>query len=622
MRMVFTGADPEVYSDGARRILAKFDTWAQVRERAVDVYLADAMLTQRYESDGLLGRWNEKTLRDMLLLWMPRHLTLDEQEQATVLPTVEAFFDFLDDSDLLDERSEPVAVLRETTQRLATEFATAMADPANFGISKFWAAEMVNAGVDPTDPVAMAEFSDLVQAGEIEVDQQLLTAIAQRQELGDPDLPAQHASMVFDLLGEDELRELAGETKIVARLRGLFEWVGEGRAVTSKGSFKLEDCRELVNLLDTGDEFDAEIDGQVFRPKTSFDLPELHGLFEAAKAIHLVQVTKGRVLRVPAATTVLEDPLRLWEAAFAELDVIDEARYRLYEPSPYLSGPILSGLAASPLPLPAPILLTMLEETVEDGIDDTHLESDARLLADFGALKVAEATGEELDDLQEFLAEMDFGDEPMTRQIYELLPLGHLAVWTIFAANGIPTTTIEDLADETAEVLVTRLDEATTETFEKAADGWLAKREPARARAELSALAARTDDPGQRLSTFQVLGKLGDEGVEVIRSLRDHPSAGPSAGTWLVGAGLLDASELSRSEVVYGMLDVLLTMPDELVDEFATQPRDVQLDLLGDIPKTGHPRAAEALEMIATEHGDKVVAKAARKALYRLGSRG
>jgi hypothetical protein len=324
---------------------------------------------------------------------------------------------------------------------------------------------------------------------------------------------------------------------------------------------------------------------------------------------------------VKNAAKLLADPLRLWEAAFGELDVMDEARYREYEPDPYLTAPILTGLASSPIPLPAPILVTMLEDTVEAGIDEFHLERDARLLADFGALKAQEATGEELQDLEEFLVELDLQNEPIARQVFELLPLGWFAVWRLFVAHGIPVTTVEDLADETAEVLVTRLDDASTETFDKATAGWLAVREPARARVELVALASRTDDPGQRLSAFQVLGKLGEDGVAAIRSLRDHPSAGPSAGTWLVGAGLLEAAELTRSEVVFGMLDVLLTMPDDLVEEFATQPRDVQLDLLSDIPKTGHPRAAEALEMIATEHEDKVVAKAARKALQRLGSR-
>jgi hypothetical protein len=69
------------------------------------------------------------------------------------------------------------------------------------------------------------------------------------------------------------------------------------------------------------------------------------------------------------------------------------------------------------------------------------------------------------------------------------------------------------------------------------------------------------------------------------------------------------------------MLDALAAVPHDTVAEFAMQSREAQLDLLEEIPAAGHPRAAQVLESIAAGHADALVARAARKALFRLGSR-
>jgi hypothetical protein len=612
--MVFTGADPEEFSDGTRRLLAEFEQWAKERERPFDSMLVDAILSERFESDGLLGRWHEKALRDLVLVWMPRKITLYGGDPLAALATVKDFLGFLAGKNLLDEHSASIEELHRLIEELSGDYLIAMVEPANFGPAKFWATHMIEAGLNPTDRRALAAYIDQARSGEIEVDQDLLMAITLRHENGDPELPHQEPPRVFDLPGDDELRELAGKTRIVAWLRGLVEWIGEGRALTSKGNFTLPDARKLVPLLGTRDEFDDYI-------RTSFDLPILSGILEVAKAIDLVDVAGRRLLRGPEAAELLADPLQLWESAFTELDSMD-GPYPDGEEEPNYRVSILLALMTSPVPVPMPLLLDVLEaqDEHEDISDETEVDSDARLLADFGLLKAEEAAGEELAFVEDILDDMDLQSDPVTRQIFELLPLGLRAVRALLAAEGVQVTTVEDLATETAEVLVIRLADALPETFDRSVDGWLANREPAKAVAELSELVLRLDDPGYRLAAFQILGKLGEPGTDVIRSLRDHPTAGPSAGTWLVGAGLLAPNALSRSEMVYSMIDMLLAIPDQLVDEFAGEPRDAQLDLLAGFPKSGHPRAALVLEMIASGHKDKVVAKAARKTLYRLNT--
>jgi hypothetical protein len=579
--MVFTGTDAEEFADGTEGLLGAFETWAEMRGRDVDPYIADATLSQRFESDGLLGRWHERALRDLLLLWMPRNLVVNADQLDDAPSTVEALLEFFDARELLDERSEPIEALREHIRLLTPEFHAAMGDPENFGLIKFWDLHMIEAGVDTKDPRAVEEFMLRAQTGELGLDVDLLDTLTAREFGGDADIPHKQSARVFDPPAEDAARELAGETRIVAWLRGLADWAGEG------------------NSGDT-----AELAAQLGFP-AGFDLVEM--------AIEIDVVVRGKGGLRKVGDTV--DALSLWEAAFQYMielgDLDDETDVRL---------PLLMTLSESPATLPIVVMAEMLEDELGEA-DLASVHHDSRLLVGFGVLKAEEATGEELEDIEVLLQELELPSDPMTRQVLELLPLGEFGLLDVLVAEGIPVLTIDQLAVETAEVLVTRLSEASTEIFDKGADSWLAQCGPEDAIRQLHRLILRTDNSGQRLAAFQVLRKLGTPGTDVLRSLRDHPTAGPLAATWLVSEGLLNSDDLSRHEVVFGMLDVLLSMPDMLVKEFAAEPKDIQLDLLVDIPKTGHPHAARALEILAADHPDKVIAKAARKALYRLNSR-
>jgi hypothetical protein len=615
MRMVFTGADPEEFAEVAQRVLAEFEAWSETRERTVHLFVVDAVLNQRFETDGLLGRWTAPALRSLLLTWFPRRVTLAEAEHATVMETVEAFLDFLDDSDLLDERSEPIGTLREILRELSPDFFAAMRQPENYGMAKFWATKMLESGVDPEDQDAASAFIDEVRGGRIPVDDAVLAVIAERHQEGDPDLPPQAPSAVFDLPSEEEQRELAADTKISTQLRDFVDWIGEGRVLTTKGNLKLADARELITLLGTRDVFDRD------HTRTSERLMGVSGIFELAKTIRIARVAKGRLLKVKSAAKLLADPLKLWEAAFDRMDLLEAPLYSLYPVEDDMVFPILAGLFTSPIPLPAPILLTMLQETSLNPVTDFSLDREAQLLADFGLLELREATGEELLDLEEFMLEESLSVNNFTRQIFALLPLGQRAVRDLFAESGAAVTTVGQLVDETAEVLVARLAEMAQETFDKGVAGWLAARSVTQACAELRALAARTDDSGHRMVALRLLSNCGEEGIAAMLDLRNHSMAGPSAAGWLVSAGVLAGDELSRREVVFGMLDALAAVPDETVAEFALQSREAQLELLEEIPSAGHPRAAKVLESIATGHEDQVVATAARNALVRLSTR-
>lgn len=172
-------------------------------------------------------------------------------------------------------------------------------------------------GVDPADSSAMNEFFDAVQAGRIDHDEELLAHIVTRHTLeGGGDIDRAIAQLPVSLPAQAELDALAERVPVIAQLRALVDWIGEGRALTTTGNLKLADARELVTLLDTGDTLDPKIGDRVFRTKSSAELPALARLIELAKKIRLVRVVKNRLVRIAKAAPLLRDGVALWTAAF------------------------------------------------------------------------------------------------------------------------------------------------------------------------------------------------------------------------------------------------------------------------------------------------------------------
>lgn len=115
---------------------------------------------------------------------------------------------------------------------------------------------------------------------------------------------------------EANLAVAADESEFVRRLRTFVGWVGAGRKLTQTGRVTLTDARELVALLDTGDEIDPSVGDRVFRTKSSEDLSVLNTVVEWAKAAGLVRVNRGRLVPVRKNAALLDQPLKLWARMF------------------------------------------------------------------------------------------------------------------------------------------------------------------------------------------------------------------------------------------------------------------------------------------------------------------
>lgn len=122
----------------------------------------------------------------------------------------------------------------------------------------------------------------------------------------------------------EPLTRLAEQSLVVTQLRAFTEWLGPGRKLTQTGRITLADARQLVRLLETGDEIDPVIGARVFRTVSSEELSGLGLVLSWAKAARLVRTANGRLLPVKKCSPLLAQPLELWDRAFTVFGTLGE----------------------------------------------------------------------------------------------------------------------------------------------------------------------------------------------------------------------------------------------------------------------------------------------------------
>jgi hypothetical protein len=108
-----------------------------------------------------------------------------------------------------------------------------------------------------------------------------------------------------------DLDAAAQKAKLTVQIRSFLDWLGEGRKLTQTGRIGLADARYLVEFLDTGDTVDPEIDGKIFKTKSSEELGYLTRIVEWAKVTRLIRVTGTRLAPVKKNAALADRPLDL-----------------------------------------------------------------------------------------------------------------------------------------------------------------------------------------------------------------------------------------------------------------------------------------------------------------------
>ncbi|WP_306363277.1 hypothetical protein [Nocardia sp. CC227C] len=483
------------------------------------------------------------------------------------------------------------------------------------------AADLETADLDP------AEVDDLVallESGLISHGPDLL--------VGDEGSVRTFAQPPVVLPDRADLVAAAEAAPVVRQLRQLVDWVGTGRALTAHGRLRIADARELVALLDTGD------DPAGVRDATR--LPELTRLVAWAKHLRLVRVVQGELRQVARARPLLRDSLALWRRAF---DAVLESAEITYGTSRFDDLSPLSDVHELVLPdmlntlygMPHPMPLRRLEEPVlaqwsENYADFTAAGSArderARIGADLltvfqvldrlGAVELTRGVADPLylSDLNdpEFdpVPWLDAKARKALRTdlrkpgtLVALTDPGTAAMRDRLLAEGREAGVVGELrAADAAGLLGVVADHYTAETAHLEIHGWLdahhGDREPL--------LQAIRDCPfrGRAAAMLRILGLALPDGPRFLRGLRGDPVLTPLVVAQLVSDGELSMVDITDDEGLLAMTESMLQLleiggPAAVLEQLADTPPTERGELACTLAESGHPARTALAELVS-----------------------
>ena len=620
MRTVFIHGEVEQFGEAKEALIARFGTWCAARGVEAPGVLAEFLLDDKIVHDGLLAAWSERELQRFLVEVVPRRLALDGGWSA-VPDFLHLWVDFLDETDLLMSDGSSLKALHEAIDRAVYPYLAAMADPAEWGPAKFWAVTMTEHGVDRDDDDAVERFFAGIDSGDVRVDEEIADHIEERDELEPVPQPAY---WLPPMSVPDASRVESPATPIVARMRALCEWLGDGRKADELGALAEADLQELAERLDT-DAFDAEI------------------VLEWAKHAHLVRHAGHWLVRTQISGPLLNEPGLLWtklwqsfvlledgfvagDEAFDDLGDGAEVFLELVQHS---LRTLYSHPEAVPLELIVDMAMSALVEDNEQQWDEVSVAARdsvrlmlRRMLAQWeslGAVRQFVTTqAEQVALIDEAVPDGLMPDHTML----ELLPLGVEAARGSLQAFGFVVPTVDDMVDSPAEVLVLAMSDSPPEVVEEVVTAWVDKRGQAAASAELADLLRRVDDPLVRLTALWLLEQTGPAGVEAVRGVCDDPLGGPSARMWLRARPQAGGVAAEPDDELLFSLDGMAVSAaadaEVFLSEFRQQPTTDQIAVVERIPRSKHVCAGRVLEVIAEQHPDERVASVARRSLDKV----
>ncbi len=188
MRVVFTNADPDTFEEYRDRFVRRVighgrEQGLRVPRRALEELLDFKYGGLNEGGDGLLARWHVGDVAALMLHWLPSGGP-PALRVADVRAALDAWLRFLDDRGLLDARSDPRPELLDAVDQLTAPYREALADPAGHRVGAYLHRLMTDLGYDVDDPDQVAEFERRVDSGELPLDDEFLTAVAQGEAVG------------------------------------------------------------------------------------------------------------------------------------------------------------------------------------------------------------------------------------------------------------------------------------------------------------------------------------------------------------------------------------------------------------------------------------------------------
>lgn len=130
-------------------LLDAFGEWMVAGRRpGVEWAVAETLRFKAGYLDGRLGCWQRWDLEEILTELFPRKVTADVANVALVVPTLRAFFEWLEQAGLLDPAGDPLPALHAELDRIEPQLLVLMTDESRYGMAKSMCSSMLADGVD------------------------------------------------------------------------------------------------------------------------------------------------------------------------------------------------------------------------------------------------------------------------------------------------------------------------------------------------------------------------------------------------------------------------------------------------------------------------------------------
>lgn len=589
-------------------------------------WVADQLLQFKHGYlDGDLGRWTAADLSEVLFELYPRKVVLEPGGEAEVLAGTAAFLRFLVAGGLLTgEDGEELAGLVE---QAGDKFVVAMRDERRWGPGKRLFGGAAAAGVDLTDQKQLDAYVRGVNA---------LPYAAREALLGSGPAMPRRALPPVVLPPREELVAAAESAVLLGWVRALVEHVDEGLALTDKGNLKLADGKALVTALGTDDPVDEVIGDQTFATRSTEELPDVDLTFRLAVAAGFLAVDGRRVVPTDAARMPADDPLEavlaLWQALVEDIGPMqhrwaeDTYGFGWYAefvdarlPEWYLQ------MYGEPAGLD---LADAAAETWQYLLDDFDLDDEEPAKLELHRDLVARGIVDALSRLAQLgvVRLDDLPDEDDRRAevagTAHLTPLGTWVVQRV-AAPAMPAPVAGALADLDADELLRRAVDLAEDLARLEVRNWVERRGDGGPEALVAALPSASE--AARGVAFSVLLGLGPAAVQAVEPLKEHPELAAFRTVLRVDALAATEAEMVAAdpEQWIRLLGAVLELRGpHAVSVWAGTAAGERglLAVLDAAWRVQLPQTGAVLDALASTTADKAVAKAARKAAYKLRS--
>lgn len=566
-------------------------------------------------------------LRQLLFEAFPGEIFVDEPDECReVLSSLQQLLVFLSETGRIP--SGALAGLRQAVEQAEPKFIEIMMDPDESDPPPpAFVQAMIADGVDVSDegevsrwveehmgqlpPDSYDDIFDLDIDDDV-LDDVLVDGIDAKELLGLPDqVPPMR------LPPEAELADAARGSALIAKAKRLALWAGEHAT--------LDESLELTpaDAVAVARELGLAVTPAEVREMT--DLPELWHLWALADDLEFFELTEDSVIPTAAAQDWPGDSddevLDVWQHALADTMFFALPRAADLAERDDMN---FQGVGAS--------VVVLLFLSRGEGVPLAELSDVVRepATAELSAGKARKAWSSWVNQLGDPAQELcrrlsELGALTVDEGFARLNPLTMHAMRPQLLDSGVDVPLLPPIEDMSASDLVEFGKEAVGDDLATESSAWLALRSPEESTRELLAIAA-AGGAVERVIATSIAAKVSEGARSLWQDALDDPGLRPYAKMTLseLSGSKPDDVRPTIADVAWLLTDTLAAMareltPDEVAEELSEAvPAGQEQQMFDVMWRSDHPQAHDVLTTLGRKHPDKKIAKAARKAAFKV----